>query len=94
MADFSPTPGSLFKLLIKWVKISGNWSRANPQKSLAFYARKKYGYSEIDYQLFPNSDNDKYQNFILRNSGNDWNYSMFRDALFGEIVAPLDVDSW
>jgi len=74
------------------VKIFGNWSRANPQKSLAFYARKKYGYSEIEYQLFPNSDIDKYQNFVLRNSGNDWNRSMFRDALFGEIVAPLDVD--
>lgn len=74
------------------VKIFGQWSRANAQKSLALYSRKEFGYAEINYKLFPNSDIDKYQSIVLRNSGNDWNLSMFRDALMGEIVAPLDID--
>ncbi|PIQ10482.1 MAG: hypothetical protein COW71_02600 [Ignavibacteriales bacterium CG18_big_fil_WC_8_21_14_2_50_31_20] len=74
------------------VKIFGNWSRLNAQKSLAFYVRGEYGFSKINYKLFPNSEIDKYQNFTLRNSGNDWNSTMFRDALMHEIVAPLDID--
>ena len=74
------------------VKIFGQWSRANAQKSLAFYARNDYGYSEIDYKLFPNSNIEKYQNFVLRNSGNDWLNSMFRDPLHHSIVDNLDID--
>ena len=74
------------------VKIFGNWSRLNAQKSLAFYVRGEYGFSEINYKLFPNSNIDKYQNFTFRNSGNDWNSTMFRDALMHEIVSPLDID--
>lgn len=74
------------------VKISGQWSRANPQKSLTFFVRDVYGFSEINYKLFPNSEIDKYQNFTLRNSGNEWNNTMFRDALMHEIVSPIDID--
>ncbi len=74
------------------VKIFGKWSRANPQKSLAFYARGDYGYSEIDYKLFPNSEIYKFQSFILRNSGNDWWNTLIRDALTSEIISPLDID--
>ena len=29
-------------------KIYGNWSRANAQKSMAFYCRKSYGYEELN----------------------------------------------
>ncbi|MDA3861480.1 MAG: CotH kinase family protein [Melioribacteraceae bacterium] len=74
------------------VKIFGQWSRANAQKSLALYARGDYGYSEIDYPLFPNSKINKYQSFVLRNSGNDWAGTMLRDPLAGEIVSSLDID--
>ena len=74
------------------VKIFGQWSRGNDQKSLAIYARGKYGYSEIDYKLFSNSDIEKFQSIVLRNAGNDWNRSMLRDALASKIVSPLDID--
>lgn len=74
------------------VKIFGNWSRLNPQKSLALYARGEYGFSEFNYKLFPDSKIDKYQSFVLRNSGNDWNSTMFRDALLQKIVSPVDID--
>ncbi|MCP5064901.1 MAG: T9SS type A sorting domain-containing protein [Ignavibacteriae bacterium] len=74
------------------VKIFGQWSRAHAQKSLAFYARGEYGYSEINYKLFPNSEIKKYQSFVLRNSGTDWKHSMIRDGFMQEIVSPLDID--
>ncbi len=74
------------------IKIFGQWSRANGQKSLAFFARGEYGQSDIPYKLFPENEIYSYQNFVLRNSGNDWNRTMFRDALQQEIVMPLDID--
>ncbi len=34
------------------VKIYGGCSRTYPQKSLAIYARRSYGYKSIDYPIF------------------------------------------
>ena len=74
------------------VKIFGGWSRGNPQKSLALYARSIYGASEFSYSLFPDLDIQTYESFVLRNSGNDWNFSMVRDAYMTGLVDELDVD--
>ena len=35
------------------IKIHGGWSRARPQKSVAIFARGRYGSPSIEYQLFP-----------------------------------------
>jgi hypothetical protein len=51
------------------IKIYGNYSRGNPQKSFAFYARGEYGAKEFAYPLFPNLPFTSYQAFVLRNSG-------------------------
>ena len=74
------------------VKIFGAWSRANPQKSLAFYARGRYGADAFRYKLFPELHFTEYNNFILRNSGNDWNNTMFRDALMCSLLDQTDLD--
>jgi hypothetical protein len=74
------------------VKIYGAWTRALPQKSLAFYTRKRYGTSEFACKLFPDQTCTEYNNFILRNSGNDWNRTMFRDALMGSILDYSSLD--
>lgn len=72
------------------MKIFGGWSRANEQRSLAIYARKTYGATAFEYKIFNNLEIDKFSSIVLRNSGNDWNLSMFRDAfmtsLFHESV--------
>lgn len=74
-------------------KIYGAWSRSiNPQKSLAVYFRGEYGTPELDYKLFENKDIDKFQTFILRNSGNDFNNSHMRDALMTTLVKDTEVD--
>jgi len=74
------------------IKIYGAWTRGLPQKSLAIFARGRYGYSEIDYQVFPDKPIYEFQSIILRNSGNDWDRTMFRDALMTGLVKNADID--
>lgn len=62
------------------LKIFGAWSRAKNQKSLAVFFRKSFGEGKLKYQLFPDHPSDEFNSLVLRNSGNDWNRTMFRDA--------------
>ncbi|MFY0687943.1 MAG: CotH kinase family protein [Cyclobacteriaceae bacterium] len=62
-------------------KIFGNYSRGQDQRSLGIYLRKAYGDKEIKYQIFEDNILDEFSRIVLRNSGNDWNNTMFRDAL-------------
>jgi hypothetical protein len=74
------------------VQIFGSWSRLYPQKSLAIFARDRYGYPEINYQIFPEMPVHKFQAIILRNSGQDWGKTFFRDGLMHRLVTDLDID--
>jgi hypothetical protein len=75
------------------VRIFGNWSRRKPQKSFSLKARDKYGNNTVDYKLFPNKSISKFGSISLRNSGTDWNLSLFRDALMQNFtIGQLDLD--
>ena len=74
------------------IKIFGGWSRGFPQKSISFFARKKYGPSEFKYQIFPKSSIDAFESFIIRNSGNDWDQTMLRDGYVNNIINEIDID--
>lgn len=74
------------------VKIAGNWSRANPQKSLKFYARDIYGDEAIEYQLFKDKPIYSFQSFILRNSGNDFCNSHMRDGTIQSLCRNMGLD--
>lgn len=74
------------------VKIFGGYSRANAQKSFAFFARKQYGNSSFDAQLFEGKDIDKFESFTMRNSGNDWQKTMFRDGMMTSLVNKMNID--
>lgn len=75
------------------IKITGSCSRSYPQKSLAIFARTKYGENEIPYPLFPDKPNKKYKDFILRNGGNDWIRTLFSDAMMQYLVKDqMDID--
>ncbi|MCW5909515.1 MAG: CotH kinase family protein [Cyclobacteriaceae bacterium] len=63
------------------ISIGGGCSRNNAQKSLNIKARDKYGGNILDDKLFPEKPHDRYGGFTMRNSGNDFNITMFRDAL-------------
>jgi hypothetical protein len=71
------------------VRIHGNWSNANPFKSLRLYARNEYGKSTLDYPFFDSRPYQTYKRIILRNSGNDIWYTLFRDASLQEMVSHM-----
>ncbi len=69
------------------IKIVGAWTRANAQKSLAIMPRKKHGDSELRYDVFhATKPNHKYKDIQIRNSGNDFSYSMMRDGFMQSVV--------
>jgi hypothetical protein len=73
-------------------KIFGGWSRGNAQKSFSLFARGQYGESIVNYKLFQDLPFEQYESFVLRNSGNDWLSTMFRDALMTSLVDGIDID--
>lgn len=73
------------------IKIYGNWSRAFDQKSMAIYLRGGYGFNKMKYQFFPGKKTDSFANIVLRNGGNDFNYSLLRDRYMGEMLKNLDI---
>ncbi len=73
-------------------KIFGGWSRGHPQRSMSFFARKQYGTGRVRYRIFPQKKIDSFEAFVLRNSGNDWNRTHFRDAMMTSLLDDLEVD--
>ncbi len=76
------------------IRIFGGTTRVYPQKSLAIFAKGQYGSKSIKYPLFPDKPQiKKVKSFILRNSGNDWGYTMMKDGLVHNIVkGRMDID--
>ncbi|TVR84891.1 MAG: hypothetical protein EA412_00065, partial [Chitinophagaceae bacterium] len=74
------------------IRIHGGYSRNFPQKSLRVYARNLYGENSLDYPFFDEIPDDSFRRIILRNSGNDWNMTMFRDAVAQSLVSHFNMD--
>ncbi len=74
------------------VEIYGGQSATAPQKSLAVKFKNDYGVSGINYPLFPDFRVTKFKAFVLRNSGNDFQYTHIRDAVMQALVKNLDID--
>jgi len=77
------------------IRIHGGWSRANPRKSIRIYSRSRYGTGDrLEYPFFEdhrargNQDHliMNYKRILLRNSGNDFDHTLYRDALMTELV--------
>ncbi|MCE7863071.1 MAG: T9SS C-terminal target domain-containing protein [Bacteroidetes bacterium CHB5] len=68
------------------IRIGGGCSRNNPQKSFIVKARDKYGNNMLEERLFSEKPHDRFGGFTMRNSGNDFNVTMFRDALMQELT--------
>lgn len=76
------------------VRISGAWSREAALKSMIIYADKRFGTADYINSTFWNTirpDAKKVKSFSIRNSGNDFGNSMFRDAL-AQMIVGLNTD--
>lgn len=74
------------------VKIFGGYSKSMPQKSLAIYARSRYGNKKFEYPIFPQLEIDKYKNFVLRNGGGDMLAAHARDVFATQLVKETGID--
>jgi len=74
------------------IRINGAIIGGFPLKSLRIVMRKKFGQSYLNYRVFPDEDVSSFKRLVLRNSGNDFLSTMFRDALLQDIIKPLNLD--
>ena len=74
------------------VRVRGGASAAFPQKSLNLYFKSTYGLDIINYPFFEKSSTITYKNLILRNSGNDFQATHFKDALLQDLVKDINLD--
>ena len=82
------------------VDIQGQSSRSFREKTLGIKARSDAAPTDaIAYELWPGLKDRAgqpmalFENLRLANSGNDWNETMFRDALTHRLAAPTIVDT-
>jgi hypothetical protein len=68
------------------MKVHGGLTRAQSQKALNIYARNIYGTNQINYKLFEDLPQTSYQSFVLRNGGNDFKWTIFRDELMHSVI--------
>jgi hypothetical protein len=74
------------------IKIFGNYSRANPQKSMSLFARSDYGKGSFDYKFFKDKPISHFESLVMRNSGNDWAEGFVRDGLTSTLIRDMDID--
>ncbi|MFP4697857.1 MAG: CotH kinase family protein [Eubacteriales bacterium] len=84
------------------LRVNGGWTRANARKSLKFYPRKEYDQEKwIRYPVFSGLSKktdssepvEDFKRLVIRTSGNDWEYTLFRDALMQSLMEGTSVDT-
>lgn len=82
------------------IRIQGNYSRSDVQKSFRLYAKSEYGASKFDYPVFgedltstSGESIDSFDTFVLRAGGNCALTSKFNDTYWQTIVQDLDCDT-
>lgn len=73
------------------IRVHGGFSRSNASKSLRLYARKRYGKNKFQHPVFGEDYNHK--KLILRNSGNDFQKTLFKDAAAQAVVQDLNIET-
>ena len=71
------------------MRIHGSCSASAPYKSLRFYGKNKFD----GYAFFPNYPTLKHDRIILRNGGNDYNQTMFKDVFVQAWMSHLNFAS-
>lgn len=92
--------GSLWFSQNAGAKLHGSSSSRYSQKTLRLYASEDYGdKGTFKYDIFPglkDVEGNKIKSFkrlLLRNSGNDWESTMFRDGFMHSLVSHLNIST-
>ncbi|MEO0468070.1 MAG: CotH kinase family protein [Bacteroidota bacterium] len=91
--SFHEADGSFGFAVDAGVSIAGGCSRKRPQKSLNIATKNIFSENRIDYSVFDSEDQEQFRRLRLRNSGNEWQKTMMRDALVQSLVTnEVDID--
>lgn len=80
------------------IRIQGNYSRSDYQKSFRLYARAEYGEKNFQYGFWDQAKDDqgnvirKYKKIVLRNGGNCAFTTKFSDAYWQSLMEGIDCD--
>jgi hypothetical protein len=77
------------------IRVRGGWSRAVGQKSFNVYFKEQYGLNNLrNYNLIPGAVKadgktpvERYKGFMLRNGGNDVDYTKFYDVIIQDLLS-------
>ena len=83
------TDGTVGFSQIVGIEIQGSGSAEFPQKSIGMKAKNSLGGNKFEYPVFPDLPLDEYRSLVVRNSGQDRNVTMFRDAFVSSLVRDL-----
>lgn len=76
------------------VKVFGNYSRANPKKSLVLNFKSEYGPSKLEYPLYPEFPGlTTFDDILLRGSGGDEAFLHFRDGFNATLAKNLNFET-
>lgn len=94
--EFFEQDGSLAFETNAGVRINGNATRGFSQKALRISFDSKYGSGALKYKMFLDNKVDIFNALLLRNGGNDWDKTMFRDGFMQDLVKNehLDIQSY
>ena len=99
--DFFESDGTLALSQDCGMRTQGAYSRADYQKSFRFYARDEYGPKNFKYTFFDDAYQEngsgkqltKFKKLVMRNGGNDTNYTKFKDTYLQSLVADRSFDT-
>lgn len=75
------------------LRLHGNGTRYYANRSHRLYAKSSYGKSSMNYGFFKNYDYESFKRLILRNSGQDTEKTLFRDAFIQGLNAHLNMET-
>lgn len=75
------------------LRLHGNASKVAPMKSLRLYARNEYGKSDFEFPVFNDRRYNSYKRLILRNSGQDFLFTMLKDGFLQTLIKDMNFDT-
>ena len=99
--DFFEPDGTLALSQDCGMRTQGAYSRASYQKSFRFYARDEYGEKNFKYEFFKGLTKEngsgeavkKFKKLVIRNGGNDCDYTKFKDSYLQSLVSDRSFDT-
>lgn len=74
------------------LKLFGESTRRQPDKSMKIIARSEYGDDSFSFRVFPQKNINSFKQIAIRTSGNDYNGSRFKDVLSSYLARNLNLD--